>query len=205
MSSLVPGNDIFHKNPYESHPSLSQTEAEVLWEYAKLAQHAKEVQHNPILCRTMVALSRRPTAAEPPKPERELAGLGAVVRYLPAGGRAGEQDGPAVVTCGHYGVFGCPSQCDERERGHSDIENAAFGLDGVDGTIVTYDGVNSTTKSVGVGLTSVGLSSLPLEKIFKLLAEPSVLTHESHNAQTASLTRGSSPVSCLRDLKYECM
>jgi hypothetical protein len=53
MSSHVPGSDIFHKNPYESHPSLSPTEAEVLWEYAKLAQHVKEVQHSPTLRRTI--------------------------------------------------------------------------------------------------------------------------------------------------------
>ncbi|GLB34800.1 putative DASH complex subunit Dad3 [Lyophyllum shimeji] len=39
----VPTNDIFHVNPYESHPSLTATEAEVLWEYAKLAQHVKLV------------------------------------------------------------------------------------------------------------------------------------------------------------------
>jgi DASH complex subunit DAD3 len=43
MSSPVPGSDIFHKNPYESHPSLSELESEVLWEYAKLAQYVKEV------------------------------------------------------------------------------------------------------------------------------------------------------------------
>lgn len=36
-------SDIFDVNPYQSHPSLSPTEAEVLWEYAKLAQHLKLV------------------------------------------------------------------------------------------------------------------------------------------------------------------
>jgi DASH complex subunit DAD3 len=41
-ASLNPGSEIFVKNPYESHPSLTVTEAEVLWEYAKLAQHVKE-------------------------------------------------------------------------------------------------------------------------------------------------------------------
>ncbi|KAH0830720.1 DASH complex subunit Dad3-domain-containing protein [Lanmaoa asiatica] len=30
-------------NPYESHPALSTTEAELLWEYAKLAQHIKDL------------------------------------------------------------------------------------------------------------------------------------------------------------------
>ncbi|KLO19188.1 hypothetical protein SCHPADRAFT_935512 [Schizopora paradoxa] len=39
-TSDVPG-DIFEMNPYESHGSLSPLEAEVLWEYAKLAHHVK--------------------------------------------------------------------------------------------------------------------------------------------------------------------
>ncbi|TFK42472.1 DASH complex subunit Dad3-domain-containing protein [Crucibulum laeve] len=43
MTSQIPANDIFAVNPYESHPSLSPLEAEVLWEYAKLAQHVKLV------------------------------------------------------------------------------------------------------------------------------------------------------------------
>lgn len=43
MTSPIPANDIFHINPYESHPSLTIIEAEVLWEYAKLAQHVKLV------------------------------------------------------------------------------------------------------------------------------------------------------------------
>lgn len=34
---------VFDVNPYESHPALSATEAELLWEYAKLAQHVKDV------------------------------------------------------------------------------------------------------------------------------------------------------------------
>ncbi|KAF9500814.1 hypothetical protein BDN71DRAFT_1486252 [Pleurotus eryngii] len=34
-------SDILTTNPYESHPSLSPLEAEVLWEYAKLAHHVK--------------------------------------------------------------------------------------------------------------------------------------------------------------------
>jgi len=41
MTSTEPGTDIFETNPYESHPNLTQTEAEVLWEYAKLSQHIK--------------------------------------------------------------------------------------------------------------------------------------------------------------------
>ncbi|KAF9469239.1 DASH complex subunit Dad3-domain-containing protein [Collybia nuda] len=43
MTSPLPANDIFSTNPYESHSSLTATEAEVLWEYAKLAQHVKLV------------------------------------------------------------------------------------------------------------------------------------------------------------------
>ncbi|KAF6764031.1 DASH complex subunit Dad3-domain-containing protein [Ephemerocybe angulata] len=36
-------HDIFSVNPYESHPNLRPVEAEVLWEYAKLAQHVKSL------------------------------------------------------------------------------------------------------------------------------------------------------------------
>jgi len=36
-------NDVFDFNPYEAHPSLSPLEADVLWEYAKLSQHVKEL------------------------------------------------------------------------------------------------------------------------------------------------------------------
>jgi len=43
MASSMAANDIFTTNPYESHPALSPTEAEVLWEYAKLAQNVKMV------------------------------------------------------------------------------------------------------------------------------------------------------------------
>ncbi|KAG1756324.1 DASH complex subunit Dad3-domain-containing protein [Suillus paluster] len=34
---------IFDVNPYESHPSLTALEADVLWEYAKLSQHVKDL------------------------------------------------------------------------------------------------------------------------------------------------------------------
>ncbi|KAI9437815.1 DASH complex subunit Dad3-domain-containing protein [Lactarius psammicola] len=37
------GSQIFTINPYEDHPSLSPHEAEVLWEYAKLNQHIKDL------------------------------------------------------------------------------------------------------------------------------------------------------------------
>jgi hypothetical protein len=36
--------DIFQCNPYEDHPSLTPLEADVLWEYAKLSQHIKDVR-----------------------------------------------------------------------------------------------------------------------------------------------------------------
>ncbi|KAL5532824.1 hypothetical protein ACEPAF_4598 [Sanghuangporus sanghuang] len=41
MANTDSGNEIFKVNPYEGHASLTQLEAEVLWEYAKLSQHVK--------------------------------------------------------------------------------------------------------------------------------------------------------------------
>ena len=38
---------VFETNPYEGHPGLSELEAEVLWEYAKLSQNLKEVRDHP--------------------------------------------------------------------------------------------------------------------------------------------------------------
>ncbi|KAL1678626.1 hypothetical protein EV122DRAFT_175764, partial [Schizophyllum commune] len=35
---------VYTTNPYANHPSLTPTESEVLWEYAKLARRMKEVQ-----------------------------------------------------------------------------------------------------------------------------------------------------------------
>ncbi|KAJ3881331.1 DASH complex subunit Dad3-domain-containing protein [Lentinula edodes] len=43
MATPPPSGTIFEQNPYENHPSLSAVEAEVLWEYAKLAQNVKLV------------------------------------------------------------------------------------------------------------------------------------------------------------------
>ncbi|KAI0928996.1 hypothetical protein AcW1_006065 [Taiwanofungus camphoratus] len=43
MTNVPPGNDVFESNPYEDHPHLSETEAEVLWQYAKLSQNIKEL------------------------------------------------------------------------------------------------------------------------------------------------------------------
>ncbi|KAF8623507.1 hypothetical protein AX15_006290 [Amanita polypyramis BW_CC] len=42
-STFSDSDDIFAVNPYEGHPGLSQLDAEVLWEYAKLAQQIKLV------------------------------------------------------------------------------------------------------------------------------------------------------------------
>ncbi|KAF9013934.1 DASH complex subunit Dad3-domain-containing protein [Cyathus striatus] len=44
-------SDIFHDNPYESHPTLTPLEAQVLWEYAKLAHHVKLVTQKTRLLR----------------------------------------------------------------------------------------------------------------------------------------------------------
>ncbi|KAF9004914.1 hypothetical protein BDZ89DRAFT_1070516 [Hymenopellis radicata] len=41
--STVAINDIFIENPYAGHPELTTLEADVLWEYAKLAQNVKEL------------------------------------------------------------------------------------------------------------------------------------------------------------------
>ncbi|KAF5380855.1 hypothetical protein D9615_004100 [Tricholomella constricta] len=77
MTSSTPANDIFHVNPYESHPSLTNTEAEVLWEYAKLAQHVKLVRDDnatlrrvfsgshPTLLHTKVTQKTRVISEEP--------------------------------------------------------------------------------------------------------------------------------------------
>ena len=43
MSSSLSSSNVFETNPYEGHPGLSELEAEVLWQYAKLAQNVKEV------------------------------------------------------------------------------------------------------------------------------------------------------------------
>lgn len=43
-TAVEAANDVFTLNPYEGHPALSQLESDVLWEYAKLAQHVKIVR-----------------------------------------------------------------------------------------------------------------------------------------------------------------
>ncbi len=40
---------VFLNNPYTGHPSLTPLEADVLWEYAKLAANVKQVGIN-LLC-----------------------------------------------------------------------------------------------------------------------------------------------------------
>jgi len=42
-ATVISPDSIFDTNPYETHPSLSPLEADVLWEYAKLSHHVKEM------------------------------------------------------------------------------------------------------------------------------------------------------------------
>lgn len=44
MATSLSSSTIFDTNPYEGHPNLSELEAEVLWQYAQLAQNVKEVR-----------------------------------------------------------------------------------------------------------------------------------------------------------------
>jgi DASH complex subunit DAD3 len=48
VNAATSNNQIFSINPYEDHPSLTQIEADVLWEYAKLNQHIKDVRYQPL-------------------------------------------------------------------------------------------------------------------------------------------------------------
>ncbi|EPQ57942.1 hypothetical protein GLOTRDRAFT_136763 [Gloeophyllum trabeum ATCC 11539] len=41
--STSTASEIFEANPYENHPNLTQLEADVLWEYAKLNQNIKDL------------------------------------------------------------------------------------------------------------------------------------------------------------------
>lgn len=43
MTTALSSSDIFTNNPYAHHPNLSETEAEILWQYAKLSQNIKEL------------------------------------------------------------------------------------------------------------------------------------------------------------------
>ena len=47
MSTSQSGGEVFERNPYEGKHGLSELEAEVLWQYAKLSQNVKEVRHTP--------------------------------------------------------------------------------------------------------------------------------------------------------------
>jgi DASH complex subunit DAD3 len=57
-SNPTSSDEIFSVNPYENHPSLTQIEAEVLWEYAKLNQHVKDVR-TPLLTHPPSSLIER--------------------------------------------------------------------------------------------------------------------------------------------------
>ena len=50
MSTALSSSSIYETNPYEGHPNLSELEAEVLWQYAKLSQNIKEVRSCPASC-----------------------------------------------------------------------------------------------------------------------------------------------------------
>ncbi|OJT12020.1 hypothetical protein TRAPUB_11430 [Trametes pubescens] len=65
MSSALSNSTVFETNPYEGHPNLSELEAEVLWQYAKLSQNIKE----------LVAESRRVSEAPDEKLLKQLRGL----------------------------------------------------------------------------------------------------------------------------------
>ena len=54
-SAATSDSQIFSINPYEDHPSLTQIEASVLWEYAKLNQHTKDVRYTPTFERDRVS------------------------------------------------------------------------------------------------------------------------------------------------------
>jgi DASH complex subunit DAD3 len=43
---IDPDAEILISNPYETHQDLTPTEAQVLWEYAKLNVHLKQVRLN---------------------------------------------------------------------------------------------------------------------------------------------------------------
>ncbi|KAI0345264.1 hypothetical protein BDW22DRAFT_1325752 [Trametopsis cervina] len=43
MATALSNSTIHETNPYEGHPSLTELEAEVLWQYARLAQNVKEI------------------------------------------------------------------------------------------------------------------------------------------------------------------
>jgi len=42
-TTALSSSTVFDTNPYEGHPNLSELEAEVLWQYAQLAQNVKEL------------------------------------------------------------------------------------------------------------------------------------------------------------------
>ncbi|KAL1947989.1 hypothetical protein VTO73DRAFT_13713 [Trametes versicolor] len=68
MSSALSNSTVFETNPYEGHPNLSELEAEVLWQYAKLSQNIKESSK-------LVAETRRVSEAPDEKLLKQLRGL----------------------------------------------------------------------------------------------------------------------------------
>jgi hypothetical protein len=62
-ASATSSSQIFSVNPYENHPSLTQIEADVLWEYAKLNQHIKDVRISPTFDRELRPIVPRRTGS----------------------------------------------------------------------------------------------------------------------------------------------
>ncbi|KAI0780596.1 DASH complex subunit Dad3-domain-containing protein [Trametes elegans] len=65
MSSTLSDSSIYEANPYEGHPNLSELEAEVLWQYAKLSQNIKD----------LIAETRRVSEAPDEKMLKQLRAL----------------------------------------------------------------------------------------------------------------------------------
>ncbi|KAI0807762.1 DASH complex subunit Dad3-domain-containing protein [Fomes fomentarius] len=63
--SALSTSAIFESNPYEGHPNLSELEAEVLWQYAKLSQNIRE----------LIAETRRVSEAPDEKMLKQLRAL----------------------------------------------------------------------------------------------------------------------------------
>jgi DASH complex subunit DAD3 len=53
MASSLSNSTALESNPYDGLPNLTELEAEVLWQYAKLAQNIKEVGTSPSRIGTM--------------------------------------------------------------------------------------------------------------------------------------------------------
>lgn len=97
MATSDVAGDIFETNPYESHGGLSPLEADVLWEYAKLAQHVKIVS-----CFATLSYRKHPNMKLRPSITRSARCKDASTRRrtrqdtCEAAERAGDEDGIGV-------------------------------------------------------------------------------------------------------------